>query len=150
MKRLVALLPPAHKHLTTFHGVYAPNARLRPVVMRGALDALPPPPQAQLQLDARGDDTPAAVPKPPRLDWATLQARTFGNDVWSCPCGGRRHVLALVASPITAQEVLRSLGLLEPRRALSPHGPAPPRLERCHLGARRRGRCAARPRAHAC
>ena len=67
----------------------------------------------------------AAAPKPkrPRLDWATLQARTFGEDVWRCPCGGRRRVLAVVSSHRTAEEVLQRLGLLHPR-----HGPDPPQL----------------------
>lgn len=134
VRRLVALLPPAHKHLTTFHGVYAPNASLRPVVMRPAPEApdrRPSPSQPELRLVGPADDTPApASPKPqsPRLDWATLQARTFGTDVWSCPCGGRRRVLAVVSSPNTAQAVLQRLGLLEPRRAFCSHGPAPPQL----------------------
>jgi hypothetical protein len=113
-----------HKHLTTFHGVYAPNARLRPLVMRGgggAHDALPPSPQPELL-----GDTPAPPLRPPRLAWATLQARTFGTDVWTCPCGGRRRVLALVSSPYTAQEVLQRLGLLDPRPPSTPHGPARP------------------------
>lgn len=32
VRRLVALLPPARLRLTSFHGVYAPNASLRPLV----------------------------------------------------------------------------------------------------------------------
>ena len=44
VKRLVALLPPPHRHLTSFHGVFAPNARLRPVVM--TRPAPPEPPRA--------------------------------------------------------------------------------------------------------
>ncbi|QRO01420.1 hypothetical protein JRI60_21565 [Archangium violaceum] len=42
--------------------------------------------------------TEAAVTDAPlkrsRLDGAGLQRRTFGEDVWRCPCGGRRQVLA--------------------------------------------------------
>lgn len=34
VKRLVALVPPARVHLTSSHGVYAANARLRPVVLQ--------------------------------------------------------------------------------------------------------------------
>ncbi|MCC6337978.1 MAG: transposase, partial [Myxococcales bacterium] len=33
VKRLVALSPPPNRHLTSFHGVYAPNAKLRPLVV---------------------------------------------------------------------------------------------------------------------
>ncbi|MBL8920199.1 MAG: hypothetical protein JNJ54_15135 [Myxococcaceae bacterium] len=32
MKRLVSLVPPPNLHLTSFHGVFAPHAALRPTV----------------------------------------------------------------------------------------------------------------------
>ncbi|MDP3504740.1 MAG: hypothetical protein Q8S33_30660, partial [Myxococcales bacterium] len=32
VRRLVSLAPPAKTHLTSFHGVYAPHAALRPLV----------------------------------------------------------------------------------------------------------------------
>ncbi len=38
VRRLVSLVPPAKVHLTSFHGVYAPHAALRPRV------TMPPPP----------------------------------------------------------------------------------------------------------
>jgi hypothetical protein len=41
VRRLVALLPPARLHLTSFHRGYAPNASLRPLVTQP-----PPKPQA--------------------------------------------------------------------------------------------------------
>ncbi len=56
----------------------------------------------------------------------TLQARTFGENVWRCTCGGGRKVLVVVSSHRTAEEVLQRLGLLEHRKRLPPfHGPAP-------------------------
>ena len=123
MKRLAALLPPPKKHLTTFHGVYGPNSKLRPLVVRAPPQDVPAPESSTPR--------PAAAPKPkrPRLDWATLQARTFGEDVWRCPCGGRRRVLAVVSSHRTAEEVLQRLGLLQPRKVLpASRGPDPPQL----------------------
>jgi hypothetical protein len=123
MKRLAALLPPPKKHLTTFHGVYGPNSKLRPLVVRAPPQDVPAPESSTPR--------PAAAPKPkrPRLDWATLQARTFGEDVWRCPCGGRRRALAVVSSHRTAEEVLQRLGLLQPRKLLpASRGPDPPQL----------------------
>lgn len=65
----------------------------------------------------------------PKLDWATIQARTFGEDVWKCGrCGGRRRIVAVVTSHRTAEEVLRNLGLL-PKRQLLPPEHGPPQLE---------------------
>jgi len=114
VKRLVALVPPRGLHLTCFHGVFAPNARLRRVVMLA-----PPPPPAPV-------GTPApALAKRRRLDWATALQRTFGVDVWRCPCGGARRIRAVVTHLATAQAMLRSMGLLPPRTPL-PRAHAPP------------------------
>jgi len=127
VKRLVALVPPARVHLTSSHGVYAANARLRPVVLLPEQEEpTPAPSPSPLKEEAPQRAKPA---RPPRLDWATLQAKTFGTDVWKCPrCGGHRRVVGLVTSRQTAEEVLKKLGLLTPRRLLPPeHGP--PQLE---------------------
>ncbi len=125
--RLVALVPPARVHLTSSHGVYAANARLRPVVLQPEPEsATPAPTPTPLKEEAPDRAKPV---RPPRLDWATLQAKTFGTDVWTCPlCGGHRRVVALVTSRQTAEELLEKLGLLTPRRRLPPER-GPPQLE---------------------
>ena len=118
VKRLVALLPPPNRHLTSFHGVFAPNARLRPVVM--TRPAPPEPPRAP--------SPPSRPPsRRPRIDWATLHRRSFGTDVLRCPCGGRRAVTALHSTRKAAEERLAELGL-PPRSLLLPPQTAPPQL----------------------
>jgi len=117
VKRLVALIPPRGMHLTCFHGVFAPNASLRPMVMQPPL----PPPQIESLLRT----VPRVAPRRPRLDWAALQQRTFGIDVWTCRCGGKRRVLAVITSRKTAEEMLRNMRLLEAR----PPPPPPPRAQ---------------------
>jgi hypothetical protein len=122
VKRLVALLPPARLHLTSFHGVFAPHAKLRPVVTRpvesgdGETPAAPAPAQEQ-------------APRPKRrLDWATLHRHTFGTDVLRCPCGGRRRIHAVHSTRQAAEERLAALGL-RPRPSLAlPPATAPPQL----------------------
>ena len=77
VRRLVALVPPARLHLTSFHGVYAPHAALRPLV------TLPPPPTPappQLSFAAFGSAREAAAPASPRR---------------RPPLGARGRVLAL-------------------------------------------------------
>jgi hypothetical protein len=118
VKRLATLLPPPRRHLTRFHGVFGPNARLRGVVTRLGRDVLPPPPPP----------TPESPrPKRPRIDWATLLRHSFQLDVLQCPCGGRRRLLAAVTSPAVAEKVLRDIGRLPPHLPL-PTGPPPPQL----------------------
>jgi hypothetical protein len=127
VKRLVALVPPARVHLTSSHGVYAANARLRPVVLQPQPQSAAPAPSSVLVKEEAPDK--AKPRRPPRLDWATLQAKTFGTDVWKCPrCGGRRRVVGLVTSRQTAEELLMKLGLLTPRRLLPPER-GPPQLQ---------------------
>jgi hypothetical protein len=121
VKRLVALTPPPNAHLTTFHGVFAPNARLRPLVTRQP----EAPPLAPSQ--------PLASPPPKkpkrRLDWATLHQRTFGTDVLKCPCGGRRRIHAVHSTRAAAEARLAELGVsLPPARHRLPPATAQPGL----------------------
>ena len=74
VRRLVALLPPARLHLTSFHGAYAPNASLRAIVTQQAPGAAAPD-------EPLCAPTPDSAPKPkrkrPRLDWASLHQHTL-------------------------------------------------------------------------
>jgi len=131
VRRLLVLVPPAHQHLTAFHGVYAPNAKLRATVLRPPEEVEPPPataPAMQLSSGKGSGSTAPSQQRRPRLDWATLQARTFGIDVLRCSCGGALKVHSVVTSARTAEEVLRNLGLWQPRIMLPPPQ-GPPQLE---------------------
>jgi len=120
VRRLLALVPPPKLHLTVFHGAYAPAARLRPLVVRP-----PPTPPSPPAPPAEAERAP---PRRPRIDWATLHARTFGIEVKRCACGGRLKLHSVVSSARTAEEVLKSLGRWRPRVPLPP-ATAPPQLE---------------------
>jgi hypothetical protein len=117
VKRLIALIVPKGVHLTNFHGLLAPHAAQRPRVT--------PPPAAK----PKASHAPTAQKaKRPRIDWATLLARTFGCDVWRCRCGGQRRVVALVTNRRTAEQMLTSMKLLQPWPPLPP-AQAPPQQE---------------------
>jgi hypothetical protein len=121
VRRLVALLPPARLHLTSFHGAYAPNASLRPLVTQ-------PPPQPPAPAPCSPPkQAPAPKPRRPRLDWAQLHQRTFGTDVLRCPCGGRRTIRSLHSTRKQAEARLAELGVWLPSRVLTP-ATAPPQL----------------------
>ena len=102
VRRLVALVPPAKNHLTSFHGVYAPHSSLRAQLDEPAHPAQTAAPKKQ--------PTKAGKPKRPRLDWASLHQHTFGNDVLKCPCGARRTIKALFSTHKAAEERLTALG----------------------------------------
>ena len=107
--------------------MFAPNAKLRPRVVRQAEAAPTPVPGAEVT------SAPVAGPerekRRPRVDWAFLQRHTFEADVWRCPCGGRRRLLAVVTRRATAEEVLHNLGLGSARSPLATgQSPPPARL----------------------
>ena len=116
VRRLIALIPPRGLHLTNFHGLLAPHAQARQSVAPVPVAPRPPAPTPRKSQAQR-----------PRIDWATLLARTFGCDVWKCPCGGQRRVVALVTNRHTAEEMLKNLGLLHATPPL-PVAQAPPQL----------------------
>jgi hypothetical protein len=123
VRRLLWLIPPARFHLTSFHGVLSSHAAARATVLPTPASPAQPP-------AAPATGPPAVRLKKPRLDWAALHARVWAVDVWQCPCGGRRKVTSVVTSRRTAEEILRSLGLLPPASPrLVALAQAPPQLE---------------------
>jgi hypothetical protein len=120
VRRLVSLVPPAKTHLTSFHGVYAPHAALRPLV------TAPPPKAASSSASLSAKKKKRRTTR--RLDWASLHQHTFGVDVLRCPCGGRRRIIALHSTRKAAEERLTQLGHHLPPRRLLPPATAQPTL----------------------
>jgi hypothetical protein len=99
MQRLAALVPRPRLHLIRFHGVLAPNAKLRAQVVP---QVVPQEPERPVQAAP-----PAAPPaeceatcahhRPVRLNWAKLLKRVFEIDMAHCPnCGGELKIIAAI------------------------------------------------------
>ena len=91
MQRLAALVPRRRLHLIRFHGVLAPNAKLRAlVVLQGSEPAAPTTPRAECEANC-------AHHRPVRLIWAKLLKRVFDLDLEHCPnCGGELKIIAAI------------------------------------------------------
>jgi len=111
----------AKVHLTSFHGVYAPHAALRPRV------TMPPPPAPT----SPSKETKKKARTTRRLDWAALHQHTFGVDVLRCPCGGRRRIHAIHSTRKTA------FGAPASARPSTPLATHPPTHHRPALAGRR-------------
>jgi len=110
MQRLAALVPRPRLHLRRFHGVLAPNAKLRAAVVPG------PAQDAGVPADEHGLGAPA------RMCWARLLKRVFDLDLEHCPqCGGNMKIIAAIEEPAVIVKILTHLGL--PARA-PPRAPA--------------------------
>ncbi len=134
LRRLAAAIPKPRQNMVRFHGVFAPNAKLRSAV-KTLLPAppkqqplLPQPDQDVAPLGAAPDDS-TELPIRYRRPWAELLARIFGHQVLVCPhCQGRMNRVQLVEDPAVIRRVLTHLGL---PTALPPVAPArdPPQVE---------------------
>ena len=101
-------------HLIRFHGVLAPNAKLRSQVV---------PLPAQAKPTGEGD-CQHAHGKPARLRWAQLLKRVFDIDMERCACGGKLKLIAAIEEPAVIEKILTHLGL-----AARPPPRAPARRE---------------------
>jgi len=76
-------------HLIRFHGVLAPNAKLRSQIV-------PAPPERAAETSS---EDPLAQSASPRITWARLLKRVFDIDIERCAnCGG---ALKIIAAPST-------------------------------------------------
>ena len=98
MQRLAALVPRPRLHLIRFdrlragpfHGVLAPNAKLRCEIIPSPAD----------HATAHSTDHAQAQGAPARMSWARLLKRVFDIDIDHCPnCGGSLKIIAAIEDP---------------------------------------------------
>lgn len=110
MQRLAALVPRPRLHLIRFHGVLAPNAKLRALVVP---QMVPQEPQ-----QAAPEEKPAECEvtcthhRPVRLSWARLLKRVFDIDLEHYPnCGGQLKIIGAILEQLVIEKILTHLGL---------------------------------------
>jgi hypothetical protein len=110
MQRLTAPAPRPRLHLIRFHGVLAPNAKLRAQVVPQVVLQEPEPP-AHTAPPAECEVT-CAHHRPVRLSWAKLLKRVFEIDMAHCPnCGGELKIIAAILEQPVIEKILTHLGL---------------------------------------
>jgi hypothetical protein len=144
LERLARLVPPPRIHRHRYHGVLAPNARLRSTVVsigRPVPDDVPGdvgPPPAPDPLSHPVDPpvhghrpapsgTQTATPRSrsSRMLWAQLLARIYEVLPLLCPvCGGEMRIISFITLPSTVQRILLHLDLPHrPPRSSPARGP---------------------------
>jgi hypothetical protein len=124
LEALAKFIPPPRVHRHRYHGVLAPNARLRPHVVALGRPEAP---------TAEGDFTAAApalataaepAPErasPARIRWAVLLARIYDVLPLLCPaCGADMRILAFLTDPPVVSAILLHLDLPNKPPPLSP------------------------------
>jgi len=102
MECLAALVPRPRLHLIRFHGVLAPNAKLRRKIVPAPAERAP----------GTSSEDAQAQGAPPRMSWARLLKRVFDIAVEHCPnCGGALKIIAAIEDPPVIVKILSHLGL---------------------------------------
>ncbi len=122
--RLAALVPPPRFNLVRYHGILAPSAALRPLIVPESEPCRPPDPThhagCPMKNKNSAPDAEDAKKKPqcrPRnYTWAELMKRVWSLDVLQCDrCGGRMRIVCDNHPPGAVRSILVCLGL--PTRA---------------------------------
>ena len=114
MQRLVALVPRPRLHLIRFHGVLAPNAKLRALVVPLVVPQEVPQSPEPVAQEAKPADCEAnsARHRPVRLGWAKLLKRVFDLDLEHCPnCDSELRIVAAILEAPGIEKILTHLGL---------------------------------------
>jgi len=108
LQKLAILIPPPHKNLTRYFGVFAPAHRYRADVV-----AMGREPAALDQEPASADADAGAGPIRNRaLPWAELLRRVFAIDILKCDqCGGDMKIIAIIPASEATEAILDHLGI---------------------------------------
>lgn len=118
MARLAALVPSPRVNLTRYHGVFAPNHRLREQVT----------PARRGRRKPQTSDEPAPA-RHVSMTWAQRLKRVFNIDIETCEhCGGAVKVIASIEDPAVIKQILEHLDRRAQATPLSfrPFARAPP------------------------
>jgi len=108
LSKLAALVPRPRYHLVRYHGIFAPNSKMRNLVVPGSSQhASKRRVKAADQERKTGHNgsggNDAVVP----LTWAERLKRVFNIDVNKCPlCGGTLRIISEVTEPHIIQKIL--------------------------------------------
>ena len=110
MQGLAALVPRPRLHLISFHGVLAPNAKLRALVVpKGPHEAE----QATESANAAEGEIETALPRSGRITWARLLKHVSDIDTQHRPnCdGGELRIIAAILERTVIKKILTHPGL---------------------------------------
>jgi hypothetical protein len=130
LDRLADLVPPPRKHRHRYHGVFAPNHKLRKAVTALAIGNIGK--RSDAASGGHGNDGRATAGccdvnhKPrshdtSRIAWAKLMARVGEEFPLGCPnCGGDIRLIAFITQPGPIRRILTHLGEPLERPPISP------------------------------
>ena len=132
LERLALLIPPPRIHRHRYHGVLAPDAKLRYQVIAFGREqgGVGESPSGQFDAQSTAGSSDGATPgRRTSSRWAALIARIYEVLPLVCPsCGGSMSIIAFVTDPTPVRSILICLDLPSRPPLLSP-ARAPPQTE---------------------
>jgi len=126
--KLAALVPPPRTHLTRFHGVFAPNAKLHAQLTPSRRGKRP---ATDVASAGANSDHRSPIERRRAMTWAQRLKRVFNIDVSTCgDCGGAVRIVASIEEPTAIRAILAHFakhGALE-KAHYRPAARAPPAL----------------------
>ena len=118
MARLTALVPPVRAHQITYHGVFAPRARLRAKIVPQRAEQ---PTEAILSNATENHAPTIRTGSTQKMSWARLMRRVFDIDVLECPrCSATMQRIAFITDAPAVRAILRSLKMATAPPPLTP------------------------------
>lgn len=116
ISKLAALVPVPSVHLIRFHGLFAPNSKLRPYIV---------PKNNSLSKEIKGKSN-----KHTGMTWTERLKRTFKIDINICErCDGKAKVIACIYDPKVINKILTHLESHPVPQIKLPFRRAPPKLQ---------------------
>ena len=111
IEKIVAIIPPARANLLRYHGVLAPNSKIRDKIVPAEKKNAP------------------KLPFPGQEKWAELLRKSFAIDILKCSqCGGKMKILVAIMDGRVIKAILENQGLPSEKPKLFP-ARAPPQKE---------------------
>ena len=134
LEKLAAITPRPRINLVLYHGVLAPHASWRALVVAyGAAPVEVPVPASPA---ANASDDATATVKPRHWAWANLMRRAFDIDVLACPrCGGHMRLIATIDDAKMIDEILAGLARAAERVDRAPPSAGSADAKRAVIGA---------------
>ena len=105
LARLAVLIPRPRSHLVRYHGVFAPNARHRALLVAKPRVRIP-----------SATEQPKARASRAAMTWMQRLRRVYDIDISVCPhCGGALKVLAVITEPVVIAAILAHVAKREAR-----------------------------------
>ncbi len=129
--RLAALIPKPRVNLTRYHGVFAPNNKLRSQITPAKRGKFSESSQASEATDDLNETKPLQA-----MTWMQRLKRVFNINIENCEhCGGKLKVIACIDNPLIIQQILKHLEQKNTNEAVAtlPEGRAPPNQQTSFL-----------------